>query len=180
MGSLAYTPSHLGSMSGIYRDPHRGKWIIQPLRVHVGQYAQLYHPLDHDRAYQKEVLRDVKFRLRYKWLDNSRAFLPLLEYFRVEHDGEHRVVRLIRNLQQQSASNVSQDDRKYVWRFIEQVWVTDRTVRKAVEKALRKHRMHWYDVLANSGTIKRALARHLQQLITQTVEKLEQRTSNQD
>lgn len=173
MATFAYTPNFLRSLSGVERDNYRGKWVIRPIRFNIPSYAQLYHPSDRNRRYQKQVLQDIYFRLGFKWLDNSHHFRPLLKYFVVEKDGDNLVVRPVTSLEEAKGNKVRQEERKYVFRFIESVFVTKKTVRRSAEAVLQQYGLHWYDLLSNSRLVKKELAKNMEKLIVKTVKRLE-------
>lgn len=175
MSTFIYTPTNVDDYDWLFRNPANGKWTIPKLVFNplvVNPYYQV-DPLNEDVGYQNKVIDHFYTRLTEKWLYSDPTFKGLLKYFKVKKNGEKGSVMLISKPSDASESNVSEDDKKHVFRYIEKYFITERFVSKIIREYVSTTRIKWYDLYNNSRTVKDLLRHKLKKQIISTIYKLE-------
>lgn len=178
MSNFIITPSNPDLLNLLVRDPITGLWTIPIMTFNIKTINPYYgeiDPLNEDPKYQNNVVKHFYMRLIEKWLYKDFLFRNLLKYFKTERNGDEVKVTLIPNLDNLSSTDVDKATRKFIFRYIEKVFIT----KKFVDKALRQYvntdpkRIKWYDFFNNTGTLKELLSRKLEKLIIKTIYELQ-------
>ena len=182
MSEFIITPTNVDFLEQVFRNPITGRWTI-PILTFNTRYTSPYlgeiDPLNQDPRYHKRVVEHFYFRLTEKWLFKDPAFRKLLKYFKVDKNGEEGTVRLVSSPDLiDKTTTVSDHDRKYIFRYIEQYFITKRFVEKALKKYVRTTKIKWYDLVYNTDIIKDYLAHKLKRLIVSTIYELQDKRVN--
>ena len=176
MSEFIITPTNVDFLESIFRNPITGRWTI-PILTFNTKYINPYYgeidPLNEDPKYQKRVVEHFYMRLTEKWLYKNPIFKSLLKYFRIEKNGEEGKVSLVPNMDSVSRSNVDEKDRKYVYRYIEKIFITKKFVDRVLRQYVKTTHIKWYDLFHNTDTIKDLFAHKLKKLIVSTIYELE-------
>ena len=177
MSEFIITPTNTDFLEQIFKNPITGKWTI-PILTFNTKYLNPYFGeidyLNNDPKYHKRVINYFYFGLVEKWLYRDPAFRKLLKYFRVVKNGSEGTVQLSENIDPSPDENkISEADRKYVFKYIDKVFITKRFVEKALKKYVRTTRIKWYDLVYNKDIIKEYLAHRLKRLIVSTIRELQ-------
>ena len=170
------TPTNVDFLESILRNPITGRWTIPILTFNTGYINPYYgdiDPLNDDPKYQKRVIEQFYMRLVEKWLYKNPIFKSLLKYFKVEKNGDECKVSLVPNMDSVSKSNIDEKCRKYVYRYIEKVFITKKFVDKVLRQYVNVTHIKWYDLFHNTDTLKDLFAHKLKKLIVSTIYELE-------
>uniref|UniRef100_A0A6C0CCP6 Uncharacterized protein n=1 Tax=viral metagenome TaxID=1070528 RepID=A0A6C0CCP6_9ZZZZ len=157
-------------------------WIVRnPITKSIDVPILLFNPaftnpfysevdlLNDDRMYQARVIDHFYTRLTEKWLYKKPIYRKLLKYFQVKKSGDEGKVQLISDPDNVSKSNISSEDSKYVFKYIEKYFVSRRFVEKVLREYVATTRIKWYDLFNNSDTLVDLLAHKLKKLIISTI-----------
>jgi hypothetical protein len=181
MSEFIITPTNVDFLESIFRNPITGRWTIPILTFNTNLTNPYYgdiDPLNNDPKYQKHVIDHFYVRLTEKWLYKDPIFKSLLKYFKVEKKGDEAKVSLVPNMDSVSKSNVDEKDRKYVYRYIEKVFITKKFVAKVLKQYVGVTHIKWYDLFYNTDTIKDLFVHKLKKLIVSTIYELEDRKAD--
>jgi hypothetical protein len=183
MSEFIITPTNVDFLESIFRNPLTGRWTIPILTFNTGLINPYYgdiDPLNDDPKYQKNVIDHFYIRLTEKWLYKDPIFKSLLKYFKIEKNGDEVRVSLVPNMDSVSRSNVDEKYKKYVYRYIEKVFITKKFVDKVLRQYVKVTHIKWYDLFYNTDTLKDLFAHKLKKLIISTIYELEDRKTNVD
>lgn len=177
MSEFIITPTNIEFIESIFRNPDTGRWVIPVLTFDL-QYPAVYFPrdpLNEDPNYQKSVVNQFYLRLKEKWLYHDVAFRKLLKYFQIEKSNGKITVQLIDDPDKVGTTHVGEDERNYVFRYIEKYFVTKKFVDQVIRSYVNTARVKWYDLFYNTDILKDLLAHKLKRLILSTVYELHDR-----
>ncbi|XWV26171.1 hypothetical protein QJ857_gp0907 [Tupanvirus soda lake] len=180
MTEFVITPTNVDFLESIFRNPITGRWTIPILTFNTAYINPFYgevDPLNNDPKYQKRVIDHFYLRLTEKWLYKDPTFRKLLKYFRIERSADEAKVSLVSNIDDVSSANVDDKDRKYVYRYIEKVFITKRFVEKVLKQYVKTTRIKWYDLFHNTDILKELFAHKLKKLIVTTIYELQDKTA---
>lgn len=128
------------------------------------------NPLNKDERYHKRMIKYFYTKLTEKWLYRSQDYKKLLKYFKIEKSGDNSKVRIIDSLDKISKDSIEKKDRKFIYRYIEKIFINKRFVRKVLQQYIAKTKINWYDLVSNSDTLKELFAHKLAKLIKNAIE----------
>lgn len=175
MSSFIMTPTNIDLINSLVKDPITGRWII-PILTFNTRYINPYYgevdPLNEDYRYQEKVIDHFYVRLSEKWLFREPIFRKLLKYFKVERSGDKGTVSLIQNPEKTSDNEINEDDRKFVFKYIDKYFVTERFVEKTLREYITTTHIKWYDLFNNTDNLKELFCHKLKKLIIETIYQL--------
>ncbi len=178
MSNFIITPTNPDLLNFLIRDPITGLWTVPVMTFNINTINPYYgeiDPLNEDSRYQNNVIKHFHMRLVEKWLYKDPVFRNLLKYFKVDKNGDEVKVTLIPNIDNLSTTAVDKATRKFIFRYIEKVFIT----KKFVDKTLRQYinsdprRIKWYDLFNNIDILKELFAHKLKKIIISTIYKLQ-------
>lgn len=172
MSTFIYTPTNIQYLDSLFRNPISGRWEIPVLRFNtrfVNPFFGEVDSLNEDHLYQKRVIDHYYTLLTEKWLYGRPLYRSLLKYFKVSKDGDKGTVSLITNPDKLSESNVTKDDEKYVFHYIETHFITLKFVRKVLQEYVRTTHIKWYDLYNNNSALRDLFRHKLKRLILETI-----------
>lgn len=172
MSTFIVTPTNIDYLYSLFRNPITGKWEIPILTFNpriINPFLGEIDPLNEDRRYQDRVVDHFYTRLTERWLYRDPLFKSLLKYFKVDKKGDHGTVSLISDPDKIKESNISPDDNRYVFKYIEKYFITRRFVEKVLRQYVNTTRIKWYDLFNNSDTVKDLLRHKLKKMIIRTI-----------
>ena len=178
MTSFVVTPANISVLPSIYRDPITGRWVFPVLTFDVGMspFLGTIDPLHNDQRYQKKVIENIHLRLTEKWLYSYPAFDKLCKYFMINKESNKGTVSLINDPDKLSTGDISDDDRKYIFKFIEKFFISKKFVDKVLRSYINSTHTKWYDIFHNTDSIKDLFVHKLKKLIVNTVIELQKRS----
>ena len=174
MTKFVLTPTYVDYISTIDRSSDDQVWILPSITFKTEPLLYASNdPLNEDPRYRKEVIKHFYTRLTEKWLYKYPSFKSLLKYFKTERKGSNVRVSLIDNIDDASRSNVDDRDKKYVFKYIEKVFITKKFIRRVLTEYVKTTHIKWYDLYFNTSTLKDLFVHKLKKLIVSTVYDLE-------
>lgn len=164
------TPQNIDIVQTIYRDPVTGQLIFPILSFDTKFNNPLYYdidPLNNDPYYHNRLIEHIYLRLTEKWLYKDADFKKLLKYFNVEVNGNKGTVSLIANPDELVKTN--EDKKKYIFRYIEKVFISKKFVAKVIKQYVATTHIKWYDLLANTDSLKELFAHKLKKVIIASI-----------
>lgn len=172
MSDFPITPTDYNFLENLFRNPVTNKWTIPILTFNTKFINPFYgevDPLNEDPRYQQRVVDHIYMRLTEKWLYKDPAFRKLLKYFNVEKNGDEGKVTLIKNIDETARTDVDEQYRKHIFKYIEKVFITKHFVDKVLRHYVRRTRVKWYDLFNNTDVLKDLFAHKLKRLIKTTI-----------
>ena len=183
MSEFIMTPTNVDFLESIFKNPITGRWEIPLLTYNLHLTNPFFaekDPLNEDPNYHKSVVDHFYLRLTEKWLYKDSAFRKLVNYFRIDKNGDKGTVRLIENPEQINNEKFNDTDRKYVFKYIEKYFITKKFVDKAIRQYVKSTHIKWYDLFHNTDILKDYLSHKLKKSIISTIYEVEDRKSNKD
>jgi hypothetical protein len=178
MSNFIITPPNPDLINLLVRDPITGLWTMPAITFNIKTINPYYgeiDPLNEDSRYQKRVIDHFYMRLVEKWLYKDPVFRKLLKYFTVEKNGDEIKVNLIPSLDKMSTTAVDKTTRKFIFRYIEKIFITKKFVDKILRQYVSSSRTKWYDLFNNTDMLKELFAHKLKKLIISTIYELQDR-----
>jgi len=75
-----------------------------------------------------------------------------------------------------SSTSVDKDTRKYIFRYVEKVFITKKFIDKILRQYVNTTHIKWYDLFNNTDAIKDFFAYKLKKLIVSTIYELQDKT----
>jgi len=179
MSSFIMTPTNIDDLESIFKNPITGQWTIPVLTFNtsiLNPFYQEIDPLNNDPRYQDRVIEHFYTKLTEKWLYRDPLFRSLLKYFKVEKSGDKGTVSLISDPNKTTdISKISDDDSKFIFKYIEKYFITKRFIEKVLREYVKTTRIKWYDLFSNTDTMKDLLRHKLKKLIVSTIYQLQER-----
>lgn len=174
------TPTYLSDVENILKDPVTGRWVIPQITFNTGIYpygrTQFdIDPLNDDVSYHHKVADYFHTKLTEKWLYSAPAYRSLLKYFKVTKSGDKVTVELIADKDQAGKHKVEQSEEKFVFKFIEKYFATDKFVYKILKEYVKVTHIKWYDLYYNSSTLKDLMRHKLKRVIISTMYELNEK-----
>jgi hypothetical protein len=172
MSSFVITPGNIDDINFVIKDPLTGKWSIPILTFNplFNPYYSEIDVLNEDRRYQDRVIDHFHTRLTEKWLFKKPIFKKLLKYFEVEKKDNHGTVKLVSDPENiKSGKSVSDEDKKFILKYIDKYFITRRFVEKVLREYVSVTHIKWYDLFNNSDTLIDLFAHKLKKLIISTI-----------
>lgn len=169
------TPTNISSLQHIIYDQLLGTLSPPVYTYNIQLYNPFYgemKPLNTDPKYQKRMVDYYYTKLTEKWLYRDSAFKKLLPYFNLKIDGTSGKVSLVENIDKLNNENIDEKNRKYIFRYIERVFVNKRFVDKVIRQYVKRTDTNWYDLVRNNEAIKKLLAHKLKKLIIHLIDKI--------
>lgn len=179
MTQFTITPTYIDFLNPIYRNPLTGKWTMPILKFNTSYINPIYgeiDPLNEDVNYHKKVIQQFYMRLKEKWLYKEPVFEKLLKYLKVDKKGDEVKVSLISDINKASEQKWDKNMRKYMFRYIEKIFVTKKFVKKVLKEYVKRTNIKWYDLFYNTDTLKDLFAHKLKKNIVRTIYDLENTT----
>lgn len=175
MTEFVITPTNIDYLDSILRNPVTGRWTIPVISFNVKTNPLFgdIDPLNDDPKYQKKIIDNIHTRLTEKWLYKSPSFRKLLKYFNATKKGDEIKVSIIPNINSLNTSEFDKNTRKYVFRYIEKIFITKKLVNKILRSYVAAKHIKWYDLLHNTDTLKDLFAHKLKKLIVATIYELQ-------
>jgi len=176
MTDFLITPTNVDFIESIFRNQISGRWTIPILTFNTNFSSPYYadaDPLNDDPKYQKSVVDNFYLRLTEKWLYKDPVFRKLLKYFQVEKSGDEGKVSLISDPDKISKSDINEQYRKHIFKYIEKYFITKRFINKILNQYVKTTHIKWYDLFHNTDTIKDLFAHKLKRLIVSTIYELQ-------
>jgi hypothetical protein len=111
-----------------------------------------------------------------KWLYNEKSYEDLTNYFNLQKEGDQLLVSIVRSLEDAHANN---GDQKYIFRFIEAVFVNEKFVSKVLNEYTERANVPWYDLPQNNAILKSLFRHKLKKAIVKAVKKLSKETKKE-
>jgi hypothetical protein len=176
MSTMLITPTNIDDYDWIFRNPVTGKWTIPVLEFNPlipnPFYLEL-DPLNSDPRYHNRTIDYFHTKLTEKWLYKDPMFKSLLKYFHVSKKGDKGGVSLITDPEKLSKEKLSDDEEKYVLRYIEKFFITRRFVEKVLREYVAVTHIKWYDLYSNTDTLKDLFRHKLKKMIVKTIYSME-------
>lgn len=174
MSYFEFTPVEIASLGPLFLDDISGRWIV-PTKVYTTFVPPTaFDPINENKYYQKRTIEHFDYRLRNKWLHRKTEFRKLLKYFTLEKKDDKVMVKIIDNLDKAVSQSYSEQDRRYIFDYIEEIFLGEDT--KFVERVLREYVKRsgakWYDLVENCPTIIELLAKRLRRRIERAIIKI--------
>ncbi len=161
----------------LIQDPITKKWGFPSLTFDFTTFTPYtkfdIDPLNEDKYYIKSVIRNIRERLREKWLHNDEIFIKLLKYFKVvkKGDGNSGEISLVDNPDKLSNTHENLQYKKFIFKYIEKVFLTDKFVKRTLKKYVSISKIKWYDLYNNSRNLKHMFAHTLKKVIIENIYK---------
>lgn len=181
MSTFYVTPTNTDFLNPIYFDNLTGKWTIPIISFdahRINPYFGEIDPLNEDKAYQQSVIDNFYMRLKEKWLYHKSIFRKLLKYFRVEKKDGSGHISIVPRMTDVSENNISKEDRRHAFRYIEKVFLSRKFVAKVLRQYVAVARIKWYDLFYDVENVRELFAHKLKKLILSTIYKLEDKKDN--
>ena len=179
MANFILTPTNITYYDQIIRDPITGRWTIPVFKFNTFQpIIPRPDPLNENKNYQEHVIDNIYFSLREKWLYKSSFFRKLLKYFNVDKKDKEIQVHLIDNPNKTNQDKIDEKSRKYIYRYIENVFLTRKMVEKSLKKYVKSHDTKWYNLIYEKDELKKYLSDKLEHLIQKTIYKIYDKNDN--
>lgn len=178
MTNFIVTPTDINLLESIFRDPITGSWIIPILTFNtkfINPYYGEIDPLNKDPVYQKNVVQHFYMRLKEKWLFKDPEFRRLLKYFKVAKNGEEGKVSLIEDPEKTVDTDVNEQYRKHIFKYIEKYFISKHWVDKILRQYVKKSGIKWYDLFNNTDILKELFAHKLKKLIIASIYEFQDR-----
>lgn len=174
MTQFVMTPTNIDYIGSVFRNPITNLWTMPLMRFDIEGYVDTYDPLNNDIKYQKQMTNNIYLRMKEKWLYKEPVFRKLLKYFKATKEGSEMIVTLIKDMKEVSGSYAELTDvqTKFIFRFIEKVFITKRLVEKVLKHLVGSKHMKWYDLFYNTDEIKKLIYSKLKKLIETTIYKI--------
>lgn len=170
MSNFIITPTNVDYLESIFRDPITGQWTIPIFTYNTAILPyQEFDYVNDDPKYQKRVINNLYIRLVEKWLYKDYEFKKLLKYFKVDNSGDELKVSLATDLDNLVKPNIDKKDEKYIFRYIEKIFITKRFIAKILKRYVATTRIKWYDLYHNTSLLKELIAHKLKKLIESTI-----------
>jgi hypothetical protein len=176
MSTFIITPTNVDYLESILKDPITGRWTIPVLTYNpriINPYFGEIDPLNEDPRYHDKVINYFYTKLTEKWLFKEPIFRKLLKYFKVEKTADQGTVSLVKSLDKLSETTPDEISRKYILKYIEKYFITERFVRKILKEYVAVSHIKWYDLFNNTDTLKELFVHKLKKLITETIYELQ-------
>jgi hypothetical protein len=161
------TPTYVDNLKFIVRNPLTNRWELPVLvfNPRVNPYYGEIDSINEDRNYQRKVIRHFYNVLKEKWLFKKPLFRSLLKYFVIEKKNNEGKVSLINNMSEIKKNNVSDEDTKYIFKYIEKYILKKRFIKKILREYVATTHIKWYDLYTNSDTLQELFCHKLKKLI---------------
>ncbi len=153
VASPTYGPNIIGTNNGTYF-----------LNTDQRYYDLNYDPDTHKRAVDYIYTKTVE-----KWLYNRPEFESLLKYFTIRKSDNKYRVELIDDIEKAKLGKLDSDERKAIFHFIENYYITKKFVYKCLKEYVEKYHMNWYDFYTNSGNLREFLRHELKRKIKKSI-----------
>jgi hypothetical protein len=176
MSTLLITPTNIDDYDWIFKNPVSGKWTIPVLEFNPLIFNPFYleiDPLNVDPRYQNRTIDYFHTKLTEKWLYRDPMFRSLLKYFHVTKKGDKGTVTLISDPEKVSKEKLTEDEEKYIFKYIEKFFITKRFVEKVLREYVAVAHVKWYDLYSNSDTLKDLFRHKLKKIIVKTIYSIE-------
>lgn len=177
MNNFIVTPTNIDYLESIFKNNVTGRWEIPVMTFNpiiLNPFLSEIDPLNEDKRYHERVINYFYTKLTEKWLYKDAGFRKLLKYFNVEKAGENSIITLKRRVEKDDKS-VDEITRKYIFKYIEKYFITERLIRKILTNYVAVTHIKWYDLFSNQDAIKELFAHRLKKLIIQTIEDLNEK-----
>lgn len=178
MSDFVMTPTDTDLLESLFRNPKTGRWTIPILTYNINYTNPFFAertPLNADPYYQKRWVDYFYLKLTEKWLYRDPIFRNLLKYFRITKEGERGMVQLIENINDVNNSEISEADRKYIFKYIEKFFITKNFVEKTIRRFVKATKIKWYDLVNNTDILKDYIDYKLVKLVISTIYELADR-----
>ncbi|HLX52338.1 MAG TPA: hypothetical protein VKR58_00255, partial [Aquella sp.] len=108
-------------------------------------------------------------KLTERWLYKDPLFKSLLRYFKINKSKDKGEVTLISDPEKTAESNVKEDDKKHVFKYIEKYFINRRFVEKVLREYVAVTHIKWYDLYNNTDNLKDLFNHKLKKLIKKTI-----------
>lgn len=172
MTDFIVTPTNTDLLNFIFWNDFTQKWNIPILKFNTNFINPFYNQTDtinEDPKYQKHVIDHFYMRLTEKWLYKNPVFRKLLKFFRTEKNGDEIKVSLLSNIDDVKDNVPDEENKKYIFRYIEKIFISKKFVDKTLRKYVDASHVKWYDLFHNTDILKDLFAHKLKKLIIATV-----------
>lgn len=172
MSTFIMTPTNVDDYNWIFRNPITQQWTIPIMTFNPlisNPYFYEVDPLNSDVKYQNRTIDYFHTRLTEKWLYKEALYKSLLKYFMIKKKDDKGSITLISDPTKISESNISDDDAKHVFKYIEKFFITRRFVEKVLREYITRSHVKWYDLYSNSSTLKDLFRHKLKKIIVKTI-----------
>lgn len=172
MSTFIVTPTNIDDYDWILKNPITGKWAIPVLTYDLSITNPWFYdidPLNSDRRYQDRTIDYFYTKLTERWLYKDPLFKSLLRYFKINKSKDKGEVTLISDPEKTVESNVKEDDKKHVFKYIEKYFINRRFVEKVLREYVAVTHIKWYDLYNNTDSLKDLFNHKLKKLIKKTI-----------
>lgn len=172
MGTIL-TPTNVDFVTSFLRNPITNTIQFPVMTFNTGFINPFYadiEPLNKDPKYRKRMKNYFYTKLTEKWLYKDQQFRKLLKYFKINKKDEKTTVELIKDLKDVNKESVDKKDRKYIFRYIEKIFISKQFVEKVLRQYIKRSNVNWYDLVRNTRIIKELFAHKLKKLIVNTID----------
>lgn len=127
-----------------------------------------YENLNTQKSIQNKIIKYFRYKMLDKWLYGS--LLDVLNYFRVNQNGQ---VDILNNMNEYNISSVQKDSDQNInkkIKFIEEYFVTSKFVRHALENYIFENKIEWIKLPNYEPSVKKHLAKELVRVIKRNIE----------
>ena len=173
MADFFLTPTHMNLIQSAMKNNVTGRWSMPILtfNTRVPYFIEL-DPLNADPVYQQQVIDNFYFRLKEKWLYNSREFRSLLKFFKVNLNGSEGTVELVDDPEKPSDIKPDKNVRRQIFRYIEKYLITKKFISKVLHSYVSTYKVKWYNLFSNTDILKGYLAHKLKKFIKNVIYEL--------
>ena len=169
MAQIYYTPTNIDYIRDVIYDPMLRTYTIPIMSYDTTSNFPNSDPVNEDPLYQKRVINNLFLRFREKWLYKDPEFRILLKYFNFERSNGKIRISIINNINDKNTKLPDDKTRKYIFRYIENVFVTKKFFEKSIRQFVKITNLKWYNLFDASDIIKAMLARKMKRLIVTTI-----------
>ena len=177
MADLLALPSTMSDFDNMFIDQETGKLKLPRLIVSLLETPMYYQDLNKSADVQRRITKYFHTKAQDKWLYNDASYESLLKYFVVTKSNKEITVDLIKSMKDATEKKWTDDERKYIFQFIEKYFLTKKFVYKVLRDYVKATNVNWYDLYTNSHVIKSHIRHKLKSKIEKVIYELQRRDS---
>jgi hypothetical protein len=145
-------------------------YVVQNDRVVLPTAVYAYPELTYQQQYlntdpnvKKKMANYIHDEAINNWLYNHESYRDLARFFDVEKSDDKIKVSLIKDEEKQAnIASYSDVERKAIYRYIEENFLTKKFIAKNVEKYVEKENLYYFDLYIHKSEIRRYILKKLE------------------